>query len=63
MHDMIDKAVVRMKSDGWKLVEATGFIQIVGPLWEALSMANMNMRCRPRTSTTTAAAWCRAASS
>ena len=36
MHDMIDKAAVRMKSDGWKLVEATGFIQIVGPLWERL---------------------------
>ena len=33
---MIDKAAVRMKSDGWKLVEATGFIQIVGPLWERL---------------------------
>jgi uncharacterized protein (TIGR00369 family) len=36
MHDMIDKAAVRMKSDGWKVVEATGFIQIVGPLWERL---------------------------
>jgi uncharacterized protein (TIGR00369 family) len=36
MHDMTDKAAVRMKSDGWKLVEATGFIQIVGPLWERL---------------------------
>ena len=33
---MIDKTAVRMKSDGWKLVEATGFIQIVGPLWERL---------------------------
>lgn len=33
---MIDKATVRMKSDGWKPVEATGFIQIVGPLWERL---------------------------
>ena len=36
MHDMTDKAAVRMQSDGWKLVEATGFIQIVGPLWERL---------------------------
>jgi len=33
---MIDKAAVRMKSHGWKPVEATGFIQIVGPLWERL---------------------------
>src|SRR6201987_5269771 len=36
MHDMIDKAAARLKSDGWKPVEATGFIQIVGPLWERL---------------------------
>ena len=33
---MIDKPAVRMKAGGWKLVEATGFIQIVGPLWERL---------------------------
>ena len=33
---MIDKPAARMKADGWKLVEATGFIQIVGPLWERL---------------------------
>ena len=31
---MIDKAVARLKSDGWSLVEATGFIQLVGPLWQ-----------------------------
>src|ERR1700759_1939797 len=36
MQDMTDAAAVRMKSDGWKLVDATGFIQIVGPLWERL---------------------------
>ena len=34
MHDMIDRTAARMKSEGWKRVEATGFIQIVGPLWE-----------------------------
>jgi uncharacterized protein (TIGR00369 family) len=34
MHDMTDKAAARLKSDGWKMVEATGFIQLVGPLWE-----------------------------
>ena len=31
---MIDTAVARLKSDGWSLVEATGFIQLVGPLWQ-----------------------------
>jgi uncharacterized protein (TIGR00369 family) len=37
MHDMTDKAAAaRLKSDGWKLVDATGFIQLIGPLWERL---------------------------
>jgi acyl-coenzyme A thioesterase PaaI-like protein len=36
MHDMIDKAAARLKSDGWKAVEATGFVQLVGPFWERL---------------------------
>jgi len=31
---MIDKAAAKLKSDGWKMVEATGFVQMVGPLWE-----------------------------
>ena len=34
MHDMTDKAAARLKSDGWKLVETTGFIQLIGPLWQ-----------------------------
>jgi acyl-coenzyme A thioesterase PaaI-like protein len=33
---MIDKAAAQLKSDGWKTVEATGFIQLVGPLWERI---------------------------
>jgi uncharacterized protein (TIGR00369 family) len=32
--DMIEKAAAELKSDGWKVVEATGFVQLVGPLWE-----------------------------
>ena len=36
MQGMTDKAAARMTSDGWKLVDATGFIAIVGPLWERL---------------------------
>ena len=32
---MTERAVAaQLKADGWSLVEATGFIQLVGPLWE-----------------------------
>ena len=32
---MTDRAVAaQLKSDGWSQVEATGFIQLVGPIWE-----------------------------
>jgi acyl-coenzyme A thioesterase PaaI-like protein len=31
---MIEKAAARLKSDGWKMVETTGFIQLIGPLWQ-----------------------------
>lgn len=31
---MIEKAPARLKSDGWKMVETTGFIQLIGPLWQ-----------------------------
>jgi len=31
---MIDKAAARLKSDGWKMVETTGFIHLIGPLWQ-----------------------------
>ena len=36
MHDMIDKAAAKLTSDGWKSVKTTGFVQLVGPLWERL---------------------------
>jgi acyl-coenzyme A thioesterase PaaI-like protein len=32
--DMIDKAAAKLKSDGWSVVEATGFIQLIGPFWQ-----------------------------
>src|SRR5579864_4860720 len=33
--EMTDRAVAaQLKADGWSQVEATGFIQLVGPLWE-----------------------------
>ena len=31
---MIDKVAARLKSDGFGIVEATGFIQLIGPLWQ-----------------------------
>ncbi|HUN98949.1 MAG TPA: PaaI family thioesterase [Bradyrhizobium sp.] len=31
---MTDTAAEQLKSDGWSIVEATGFISLVGPLWE-----------------------------
>src|ERR1700742_584660 len=34
MHDMADPVAAKMEADGWKRVDGTGFIQIVGPLWE-----------------------------
>jgi uncharacterized protein (TIGR00369 family) len=33
---MIEKAAARLKSDGWKMIEATGFVQLIGPFWERL---------------------------
>ena len=34
---MTDRAVAaHLKADGWSQVEATGFIQLVGPLWERM---------------------------
>jgi acyl-coenzyme A thioesterase PaaI-like protein len=31
---MIDKAAARLRQDGWAVVETTGFIHLIGPLWE-----------------------------
>jgi acyl-coenzyme A thioesterase PaaI-like protein len=30
---MIDKAAAKLKSDGWAILETTGFIHLMGPLW------------------------------
>jgi acyl-coenzyme A thioesterase PaaI-like protein len=32
--EMIDGAAGKMREDGWSAVEATGFVQLMGPLWE-----------------------------
>jgi uncharacterized protein (TIGR00369 family) len=31
---MMDVAAEKLKSDGWSMVETTGFLSLVGPLWE-----------------------------
>ena len=31
---MIDKATEKLKASGWTIVETTGFLSLVGPLWE-----------------------------
>jgi acyl-coenzyme A thioesterase PaaI-like protein len=33
---MIDKAAAKLISDGWKHVETTGFLHLIGPLWHRL---------------------------
>src|SRR5260221_738386 len=33
-HDMTSKAADKLKSDGWKIVDTSGFLQLIGPLWE-----------------------------
>jgi acyl-coenzyme A thioesterase PaaI-like protein len=30
------KAAEKLRSDGWREVEATGFIQLIGPFWQRL---------------------------
>ena len=37
MHQMTTRAATeKLKSDGWKIVETTGFLHLIGPLWERL---------------------------
>jgi acyl-coenzyme A thioesterase PaaI-like protein len=31
---MPDKAAAKLKSDGWTIVETSGFLHLIGPLWE-----------------------------
>ena len=35
--DMTDKAAARLKSDGWTVVETSGFLHLIGPLWQRLA--------------------------
>src|SRR5260370_33111010 len=31
---MTSKAAAKLKSDGWTIVETTGFVHLIGPLWQ-----------------------------
>jgi acyl-coenzyme A thioesterase PaaI-like protein len=31
---MTNKAAAKLKSDGWTIVDTTGFVQLIGPLWQ-----------------------------
>jgi len=33
-NDMTDKAAAKLKSDGWTVVETSGFLHLIGPLWQ-----------------------------
>ena len=35
-NDMTDKAAAKLKSDGWTVVETSGFLHLIGPLWQRL---------------------------
>jgi acyl-coenzyme A thioesterase PaaI-like protein len=36
MTDMTDKATEKLKASGWTVVETTGFVHLIGPLWQRL---------------------------
>ena len=33
---MPEKAAAKLKSDGWTILETTGFLHLIGPLWQRL---------------------------
>ena len=33
---MTDKTAAKLKSDGWTIVETSGFLHLIGPLWQRL---------------------------
>ena len=34
--DMPDKAAAKLRADGWSIVETSGFLHLIGPLWQRL---------------------------
>ncbi len=37
IHDMTSKAADQLQSGGWKMVETSGFLQLIGPLWQRVA--------------------------
>ena len=37
---MTKQAAEKLKSDGWKIVETSGFLHLIGPLWQRLAGGN-----------------------
>jgi acyl-coenzyme A thioesterase PaaI-like protein len=33
---MPDKAAAKLKADGWSIIETSGFLRLIGPLWQRL---------------------------
>jgi acyl-coenzyme A thioesterase PaaI-like protein len=33
---MPEKAAAKLKSDGWSIVETSGFLRLIGPLWQRI---------------------------
>jgi acyl-coenzyme A thioesterase PaaI-like protein len=36
-HHMTKQAAEKLESDGWKIVETSGFLHLIGPLWERIA--------------------------
>ena len=36
-HEMTDKAAEKLKASGWSIVETSGFLSLVGPLWQRVA--------------------------
>ena len=34
---MPEKAATKLKSDGWSIVETSGFLRLIGPLWQRIA--------------------------
>ncbi len=34
---MPEKAAAKLKSDGWSIVETSGFLRLIGPLWQRVA--------------------------
>ena len=42
-HLMTVKAADKLKSDGWKVADTTGFLTLIGPLWERLKDGGLEL--------------------